>query len=144
MNITTNKVERLQNKIEITERKLSEIESEVESLLSDIEIEVSFDSSYASLENDVNVFIQESEIIGYWNAMQYLIENDCSLEESMELASGFSASEIHSELLATLLYQQRMYESFAEITSDIDQKLEEYAELESEVNDLEDQLYELD
>ena len=47
----------------------------------------------------------EVEIVYYHKAMEYLMENDTSLTESLELASdiGYEAKDINSELLASLL-----------------------------------------
>ncbi len=54
--------------------------------------------------------IYEQEIIYYHKAMDYLMEHDASLCESMGLAHeyGYTADNINSELLATLLYQSKL------------------------------------
>ena len=61
--------------------------------------------------------IYQQEIIYYSSAMEYLLENDASLVESAELAydHGFTAKQITSELLATLLFQQELIEAIEEI-----------------------------
>ena len=54
--------------------------------------------------------INEQEVIYYHKAMEYLTENDTSLNNSMQLASdmGYEADKINSELLATLLLQDNL------------------------------------
>ena len=58
----------------------------------------------------VEQMIQEEEIIYYNNAIEFLKEEDQSLQESIELAKeyGYSIEDLNSELLATLLSQSRM------------------------------------
>ena len=58
----------------------------------------------------VEQMIQEDEIIYYNNAIEFLKEEDQSLQESIELAKeyGYSIEDLNSELLATLLSQLRM------------------------------------
>ena len=56
------------------------------------------------------------EIIYYHTAMEYLMENDASLQESLDIVNqmGFSMSSLNSELLATVLYQQELVNSITE------------------------------
>ena len=67
--------------------------------------------------DDATEHIQESEIIGYSQAMNYLIENDCSLTTSLTLAHdcGCSMDNVGSELLATLHHQDQMLSSIKEV-----------------------------
>ena len=67
--------------------------------------------------DDLITYINESEIIGYSQAMNYLIENDCSLSVSMGLAHdcGCEIDTLGSELLATLHYHQMLHESISEV-----------------------------
>ena len=67
--------------------------------------------------DDLIDHINESDIIGYGQAMNYLIENDCSLSVSMGLAHdmGCSLESLGSELLATLHYHQMLHESISEV-----------------------------
>ena len=67
--------------------------------------------------DDLITYINESEIIGYSQAMNYLIENDCSLSVSMGLAHdmGCSLESLGSELLATLHHQHRLHQSIQEV-----------------------------
>lgn len=57
--------------------------------------------------------IYQHEVIGYYNAMQYLSENDMSLNGSIELAIeyGMPIESLNSELLATLLQQRDMLDT---------------------------------
>jgi hypothetical protein len=54
------------------------------------------------------------EIIYYYNAIEYLKDNDNSLRESLEIAQefGYEAKDINSELLASLLASQYAREEF--------------------------------
>ena len=67
--------------------------------------------------------IREEDIIYYHKAMEYLKENDSSLNESMALASemGYTCENINSELLATLIYQQNLIEELSDLTNDIEE-----------------------
>ena len=54
------------------------------------------------------------EIIYYSKAMQYLMEHDTSLSESLEIASmyGYNTENLNSELLASLLASRNKRENF--------------------------------
>lgn len=66
--------------------------------------------------------ISEDEVIYYSNAIKYLAENDASLRESLGLAHelGYTADNINSELLATLLQQQNLNKELQGLISDIE------------------------
>lgn len=68
-------------------------------------------------EDEVDEYINEQEIIYYSVAMNYLIENDCSLSYSLELAHdmGYSAKNLNSELLATIHHQDQLRGDWSEI-----------------------------
>ena len=61
------------------------------------------------------------EIIYYSKAIEYLKENDNSLTRSLEIADeqGFEVANLNSELLATLLYQDKLYNELWEIENEI-------------------------
>ena len=67
----------------------------------------------------------ECEVIYYSNAMAYLLENDASLTESIELAIeyGYELKNINSELLATLLKCKNIRDEFENLVSVIDEIL---------------------
>lgn len=73
------------------------------------------DEIFNSYDEAVN-YCYEQEIIYYYNAMEYLSENDASLNEGLELASelGYELKDLNSEILATLLYQQELIDSIKE------------------------------
>lgn len=60
--------------------------------------------------------ISECEVIYYHVAIKFLADNDASLGESIEAACelGYELKNINSELLATLLLQQKLSEELAE------------------------------
>tara|TARA_R110000824_G_scaffold25100_8_gene87753 strand:- start:742 stop:1104 length:363 start_codon:yes stop_codon:yes gene_type:complete len=61
------------------------------------------------------------EIIYYSKAIEYLKENDNSLTRSLGIAEvqGFEVANLNSELLATLLYQDELYNEWSEIEDEI-------------------------
>jgi len=65
------------------------------------------------------------DIIYYATAMDYLRENDTSLNESMEIADeyGYEPKNINSELLASLLASRNAREEFAELEGEIEEFL---------------------
>ena len=71
----------------------------------------------------VNDAIMQEEIIYYYEAMKYLTREDCSLSESMEIASemGITTENLNSELLATLLYQQNLTNQWYEISEQVEE-----------------------
>jgi len=73
----------------------------------------SFDDVYEAIENDRGF---EVEIIYYTNAMEYLMERDPSLRESLEIAHeyGYTTDNLNSELLASLLASKECIEEFME------------------------------
>ena len=83
--------------------------------------------------------ICENEIIYYSKAIEYLSENDASLQESLSIASelGYTTENLNSELLATLLYQQNIHEEFNEYWSEIETYFEEYDEYLNELEESE-------
>jgi len=65
--------------------------------------------------------ISEDEVIYYSKAMEYLLENDPGLQCSLYLASnlGYNIDDINSELLATILQQNKLTEELASLKDDI-------------------------
>jgi len=61
--------------------------------------------------------IYHEEIIYYNRAIEFLSENDYSLQNSLELAQelGYQPADLNSEILATLLLQNYMQEELNEI-----------------------------
>ena len=96
---------------------------------------------YLDEDDNANNFIEKLqeaiyslEIIYYGRAMQYLTDNDTSLNESHSIASemGYECKDINSELLATLLYQQEQRELLFEIENEIS---DIFAEIEEEIEE---------
>ena len=73
----------------------------------------------------VSEAISYMEIIYYSDAIKYLQENDPSLRESLEIAEeyGYGLSSLNSEFLATILYQQNLGDKFYEISTQIEEIL---------------------
>ena len=105
------------------------IENFLSGLMTDIDIlnlinleDINFSDPYNSIYKMIdenNGF--DMEVIYYASAMEYLMENDNSLRESLEIAHelGYTADKINSELLASLLKSQNERENFAELESEI-------------------------
>jgi hypothetical protein len=86
-----------------------------------IDIMYYVDAESVNSLNDVYESIDEKngfdvEIIYYRDAMEYLMERDTSLRESLEIAHeyGYTADNINSELLASLLASRECREEFME------------------------------
>ena len=79
----------------------------------DIVYLIDSDTLFEELEN--NGFFNE-EVIYYHKAIKYLQENDASLADSIEIAHehGYTLENINSELLATLLLNERKRNDFFE------------------------------
>ena len=62
-------------------------------------------------------FCHEHEIIYYHKALDYLMENDASLAESLGLAYEhcIELKDTNSEMLATLHYQNKLIDSIIEL-----------------------------
>ena len=71
----------------------------------------------------VNDAIMHEEIIYYSEAIKYLMREDASLSDSLEIASeyGYTTEQLNSELLATLLYRQKLTEQWYEISEQIEE-----------------------
>lgn len=76
------------------------------------------------LDNDGD--ITRTDVIYYSSAIQYLAENDQSLNESMEIAKEYwyELDSINSELLASLLKSRNNADDYNVLISDIIEKFE--------------------
>tara|TARA_R100001086_G_scaffold67436_5_gene31607 strand:- start:5031 stop:5411 length:381 start_codon:yes stop_codon:yes gene_type:complete len=86
----------------------------------DLEGLKSYDDLYDYLD-EKNLFWVD--IIYYHEAMKYLMKNDPSLTESMEIAnhSGYQfTNDLNSELLASLHATEKARENFADMKTEID------------------------
>lgn len=74
------------------------------------------------------------EIIYYSRAMEYLTENDNSLNESLSIAAefGYEPQNLNSEILASLLASRNAREEFEELENEITEFLEELENEETE------------
>ena len=67
--------------------------------------------------NEAIEYCYEQEIIYYSKAMNYLIENDVSLKDSLAIATEYGIddpSKLNSEYLATIHYQDALINSIGE------------------------------
>jgi hypothetical protein len=105
----------------------------------DIDIENAYEYILEALQENGGFNV---EIIYFARAMEYLKENDPSLQESLGIADefGFSLDSLNSETLASLLASRNAEEQFFELQSEIDEFFQDLCdELETE----EDENYEL-
>ena len=77
-----------------------------------------YDSIYQMIDNNGGFDI---EVIYYSRAIEYLSENDPSLNESLEIASefGYSCENLNSEILASLLASKNARNDFSELEEEI-------------------------
>ena len=85
----------------------------------DIDIENAYESILDKLQDNGGFNV---EIIYYSKAMQFLMDNDSSLKESLEIAEeyGFEVGSLNSEVLASLLASRQAEEEFYDLQSEID------------------------
>ncbi len=117
------------------ENFLSELSTEIDVLnlidIDNIDHNNAYDSIYEMIDDNGGFDV---EIIYYSRAMEYLKENDPSLNRSLELASdmGFSLNDINSETLASLLASKLVREEFEELEDEINDFFLELEEEEEE------------
>ncbi len=83
---------------------------------------------FYNLLNDAGFF--NVEIIYYINAIKYLMENDASLEDALQIADnfGYELIDLNSEILASLLASEYEREKFDDISSKLDDLFNEIKE----------------
>jgi len=79
------------------------------------------EDTFSDFCDKVNNAIMQEEIIYYSKAIKYLMNEDASLNHSLDIASeyGYTTEHLNSELLATLLYQQKLTEQWYEMETEI-------------------------
>ena len=113
------------NRTEKIEQFLRELDTEIDILdYVDAEDVECFEDVLDQIEGG---FGFDVEIIYYANAMEYLMEHDVSLTESLTLADemGYSPGNLNSEVLATLLASQKAREDFMELEDEITEFFDE-------------------
>lgn len=67
--------------------------------------------------------ISETEVIYYSEAMKYLMAHDNSLVDSLSLAAdmGYTPDNLNSEILATLLMQEKLREEWFNIQDEVEE-----------------------
>lgn len=108
--------------------------TDVEEILNSMQFQSPFDQITEEIENN-NGF--DCEVIYYSNAIEYLRNNDPSLQESMGIASemGYATENINSELLASLLKSQNVREEWGELEDEINEYFEELQERIEEIEE---------
>jgi len=145
----TNKFKEMERLNELTTEQKETMEAKVNDFLSGLNCEnidipymvdinnIDIESAYSSIYD----MIEESngfdvEIIYHSVAMEYLQENDCSLQESLGIAAemGFTCDNLNSETLASILASQESRNDFSNLESEIETFFEE---LKQEIEELE-------
>ena len=82
------------------------------------------------LTENIERQIDETEVVYHSVAMEYLTENDASLSQSLELANacGYRAKDLSSEILATLLQQNKLRQVLSELEDEIEEIYEKSEE----------------
>jgi uncharacterized protein YhaN len=145
----------LLNKIENLKSHLADLkETKKSDLIKDIKTEVDlpyyFDDDITSFDelrdkiSDNGGF--DIEIIYYYRAMEYLMENDSSLQESLSLAAeyGYTPDKLNSEILASLLVSQNERSEFDNNEKDFDDYFETVEEINNHTERLDEIVEELE
>jgi len=125
----------IMTRTEKIEAFLSELKTEIDVLsMVDVDNIESYDDVYDQIQENEGF---DEEIIYYANAIEYLAENDPSLQESCSLAAemGYTTENLNSELLASLLYSQEIRSEFEELRDEIEDFLSEVEDDEEEEED---------
>lgn len=122
------KVQDFINDLETTHTNLGEYID-----IEDIDLDSPFDSITTMVEDNLDV-----DIIFYSRAMEYLTENDTSLQESLEIAEeyGYSPGNLNSEVLASLLASKENRQEFWEMEDKINNFFEE---IQEEIEELDEE-----
>ena len=118
----------MKTRTEKIEDFLSSLDTEIDVLyLVDVETVEDYDDIYDQIQDNGGFDI---DVIYYHTAMEYLMENDNSLQESLGIASemGFEVESLNSETLASLLKSQNVRIEFNELETDINEFFEELEE----------------
>jgi len=99
------------------------------------------EDTFSEFCDKVNDAIMHEDIIYYSEAIKYLTREDASLYDSLNIASeyGYTTENLNSELLATLLYQQKLTEQWHKMEAEIKEMF--YDKLEQESIELDIKLY---
>lgn len=113
------------SKDELREELESVMTGDMEDCLSDIGYDYeNFRVFYYAVER----WISERGIIYCRNAMEYLSKHDPSLQNSLSLAEdfGYSLSDVDSEILATLHYQNDLMEQWSNVSDDVERIFDDF------------------
>lgn len=119
--------------------------NEVNDLLSDFDVSYELGDTYRSIEESVLESISEREITYYSNAMEYLTNNDTSLQESLALAEemGYSPANLSSEILATLLLQSELTDNWYRGNDEVEELIEAIDDLQTDIESLQEEINDL-
>ncbi len=138
-------------KVLITEKKNNLKEQLFKDVTTEIDLPYYLDDDITSFDDLVNNIDNNNgfdiEIIYYYNAMEYLMKNDTSLNESLAIAAelGYTPENLNSEILASLLASQnerinfndyeRTFNDYFEAIEELNTKVERLEEIEEETEE---------
>lgn len=101
--------------------------------LEDLDVSYCEAEQFGDFIENMETQINETEVIYYSRAMEYLSENDASLKESLSIAKeyGYEVENLSSEVLASILQQENMRNKLSELTKEIEEIFEENEESEN-------------
>ena len=148
MKTLLNKIENLKSHLaDLKEIKKSDL---IKGITTEVDLPYYFDDDITSFD-ELREKIQDNggfdiEIIYYSRAMEYLMANDNSLTESLGLAHdmGYTADNINSELLASILASQNEASEFNDNERDFDDYFEAIEEINNHIERLDEIVEELD
>ena len=113
---------------------------------SDIDYHYHLEGTEFNTADDVRDILEDAgaldiEIIYYTKAMEYLMNEDTSLTESLKLAHdmGFTAESLNSETLASILATERAREAFYSIENELQDLIDELEEEEQNEEETEEE-----
>lgn len=120
----------------ITMEKLKKIIKEIDTNYN-IDVYSNIDWNEIAMEDSVDSIIEyirvlnedylitDENVIYDDDAMEYLMENDPSLQKSLEIASGYAPDQLSSRFLATLLISENNLAEFDEFLEELRESLEQ-------------------
>ncbi|MCP3698104.1 MAG: hypothetical protein GY920_06045 [Aliivibrio sp.] len=117
---------------EAIERKISDFEFKYR-----LDIDLTDPSLWEGMQNEDQFYeffdllidrVHELEFIYYGNSIKYLMENDASLNESIQMAidCGFEIEKLNSELLATLHHQATQLNALDQAFEELNRLFNDY------------------
>lgn len=148
MKTLLNKIENLKSRLEVLkETRKSEL---INSIETEVDLPYYFDNDITSFDDLANKINDgggfDIEITYYTKAMEYLIENDNSLQESLGIAAemGYTPDSLNSEILASLLASENERTDFYNNEKEFDDYFEAIEEINNRIERLDEIVEEIE